>query len=107
SMILSQIARSIGGEKGVLSDGDVQRVFPKDYATSVSQLVAKLGAETEISETNKRALSKLLERAQENAAKYYKQSLETKRKFYSQGAYRELFEPGAAGQYIFDTAAGL
>lgn len=107
TMILSQIARNVGGEKGALSDNDVARVFPADYATTLNQLYAKLGQEGKISASLKKSLMNLVEVAETNANKYYMQNLDTKKKYYSKGQYESLMRAGGAGENIFSSAEAL
>jgi hypothetical protein len=102
--LLSQIARNIGGEKGALSDGDVQRAFPTDAITTIEGFKLWLTGQGSMSRDVEARLTKLLALAEENAATYQREAIERKERAFKGGRYREEMEPGAVGDIIIKDA---
>jgi hypothetical protein len=75
---MSNFARSVGGEKGVLTDSDVARQLPADMQLALSSWENKifsLGNDAKIPASNIAPLKSVLAKAQAVAADRYKQDL--------------------------------
>lgn len=105
---LSQFARGISGEKGVLTDKDITRVMPANiYGTAgfIRSYFSKTpSADMPPEWTSK--LRELVKIAKRNAADVYGQALKTKKGLYDVkgSAYSDLMKEGSAGQGLFDVA---
>lgn len=82
-MILGQFARGISGEKGVLTDEDIARVFPRTVLMDVSKVQAYFTGKAKADPETLDKARRLVSYARENASKNYREIIANKRKQYS------------------------
>jgi len=104
--VLSQYARSISGEKGVLTDQDIVRVMPKNYQGSVASFKAYISStpSAELPPEYTKSMRELIDITKQRLAQKYEKALKTKKNIYSSGVYRELMTPGSVGDVVFGEA---
>lgn len=74
TMYLAQLAKGVSGEKGVLTEGDISRVLPKNIGIDAAKLwtyINTAGPDTPIPPGYTRALRLIVERARENTGKMF------------------------------------
>jgi hypothetical protein len=82
--IMAQFARGVSGEKGVLTDQDIQRVLPRSFQGDVAKFKAYF-ANTPTAEMNPEyvgALRKAVSLAKQNAGRLYQELVDTKEQMY-------------------------
>ncbi len=81
---LAQFARTISGEKGVLTEGDLQRIIPKNWNTTASKFLSYFSdnANTKVDPAYVSVLRQAVKEARKNSAKLYVELLETKESMY-------------------------
>jgi len=109
SNTLSQYSRSISGEKGVLTDHDISRVFPANMNMTMAKVNAYFSSTptAQIPPEMTASMQKLIEVTKQKLAEKYKTQLDTKKKIYSSGAYADLMQPGKVGSTIFSEGEGI
>ena len=102
---LSQFARGVSGEKGVLTDQDIQRVMPKNIYGDIAKIKSYF-SETPSDKLDPKYVDKLRElvqTAKANAAKVYSDVLSAKENNYSATqSYKPLFQEGGSGRSMFN-----
>jgi len=102
---IAQMSRGISGEKGVLTDYDIQRIMPKNIYGDVSRIKAYF-SETPSDKMDPAYVEKLRElvqTAKANAVKVYGDLLTTKENVYSKTkTYQPLFQEGGSGKAMFN-----
>lgn len=98
-MILGIFARGISGEKGVLTDQDIKRVFPETFKGRVSQMKAYLTGQEDADPVIVEKAADLLEVAKEAAAKRYSTLAKQKAEAQARKSVAKL--PGAI-EYVND-----
>jgi hypothetical protein len=102
---LSTYARSISGEKGVLTDNDIVRVMPANYQGTVARVLAYFSAtpNAKLPPEYTQSMREMVSAARAQLAQKYADTLEAKKKMYSnpQSSYRTLTGAGNVGDAIF------
>lgn len=109
SQVMSQFARGVAGEKGVLTDQDVARVFPNTGINSLAKLENYVNAEGKADPAIVAKLQQLANIARGNASKVYGDYVSEKEKLYkSRRTARNLglFDKDQIGGQAFDEARG-
>lgn len=106
--VLSLYARSISGEKGVLTDQDISRVMPRNYQGTVAQFISYLSStpSADIPKEYTVKMRELIDLTKEKLAKKYKTTLDSKKKIYSSGSYSGLMGKDEVGDVIFKETEG-
>lgn len=101
---LSNFSRSVGGEKGVLTDQDIARVLPKNFQGSLAKFTAYFGAtpSAQIPPEYTKALVELTQTAKRRGMEKFQKELALREKGYGAptSAYRDIM-PGV-GKALFD-----
>lgn len=106
-MTMSQFARGVAGEKGVLTDNDVARVFPNTAMNSITKLQAYLTGGGTVDPEVKAKLKTLLEITKQNSAKVYADYAKGKKENYSKRNLSKrygVFNKGGYGDEVFKNA---
>lgn len=104
--VLSLYARSISGEKGVLTDQDITRVMPRNFQGTAAQAIAYFNStpSSKLAPEYVKSMRELIDLTKTKLAERYKRQLGSKRMIYSAGSYREHMQPGAVGDVAFGEA---
>lgn len=107
--VLSILSRQVSGEKGVLTDRDVERTVPTTIATDIASLKAYLtnNRETGYPPEAVQGMQKLIAIAKEKRYSVFKNVLDKKENIWRSretGAYKQMFRPGGSGDIIIQQA---
>jgi len=101
SIMLSPFARTVGQEKGALSEGDVQRALPGSWQGSLAKTFTWLGSPDAIKFTPNllKGMRDLVQIAKVNTAKKTQEKLNLRRKTYQnpKSQYFDISAPGSGG----------
>lgn len=104
---MSQFSRGIAGEKGVLTDKDVERVMPKSFQGDLAKLKSYF-ANTPTEQMDPayvKGLQELSILARKNAADVYGRMVSDKRRLYgSRATFSGMMSPGSSGDMMLKTA---
>ncbi len=75
NLMLAQIARRISGEKGVLTDPDIQRTMPAQFEGDVAKFLTYLGQQGKVDATYTHAISSMLDFAKRTDASKFNDKL--------------------------------
>lgn len=90
---LAQIARFVGGEKGMLSEGDIKRVVPSNYQGSLHRFLSYFSdtPTTQMNPAYVASLRELVQRARANVGKKYKSLADSRVNGYAQSStYKDI-----------------
>lgn len=106
---LSTYARSISGEKGVLTDQDIVRVLPRNFQADFARLESYFNStpSAQIDPAFVKSMVEMIDMARNAAGQVYAQRLKAKRDSYgATSSYGGLMQEGFSGDKMFDVAEG-
>ena len=101
---LSNFARSVAGQKGVLTDADIALVYPQNLEMKIAKAQAFLSSNPNVPlpPEIKKSLMEGIDIAQRNAKKVFQEKAATMKNLYStRQSYKDIMAPGAFGPSAF------